>query len=163
MSSVSVIIPCYNCGHFLPAAIESVLAKTYRDLELIVADDSSTDNGVEIAERYIEVESFVECLQRCPDCAFAYGHQQFIDAAVTRHPQYESDYRLGIRRARSYWGTRLARQIVSELRSGRARAAVTNSATLARYAPRAGAVAFVRIVFGRVRTILAVRADVRPG
>jgi glycosyltransferase involved in cell wall biosynthesis len=103
MSSVSVIIPCYNCGHFLPAAIESVLAQTHRDLELIVADDSSTDNGVEIAERYIEVESFVECLQRCPDWAFAYGHQQFIDAAVTRHPQYESDYRLGIRRARSYW------------------------------------------------------------
>jgi glycosyltransferase involved in cell wall biosynthesis len=49
---VSVIITVYNAAPYLGEAIESVLAQTYRPLELIVLDDGSTDGSGDVAQRY---------------------------------------------------------------------------------------------------------------
>jgi Glycosyl transferase family 2 len=49
---VSVVIPCFNQGHYLGEAIESVLGQTHSELELIVVDDGSEDNSYEVAARY---------------------------------------------------------------------------------------------------------------
>ncbi len=51
-SGVTVIIPCYNYAHFLGAALDSVLAQTYTNLEVIVIDDGSPDNTAEVASKY---------------------------------------------------------------------------------------------------------------
>ena len=49
---ITVIIGAYNAERYLAEAIESVLAGTYRNFELIVVDDGSTDRTGEIAESY---------------------------------------------------------------------------------------------------------------
>jgi glycosyltransferase involved in cell wall biosynthesis len=51
---VSVIIVNYNYGRFLGAAIESALAQTWKDVEVIVVDDGSTDESPEVIARYAD-------------------------------------------------------------------------------------------------------------
>ncbi len=47
----SVIIPCYNAARFLPEAVASVRAQGWEPLEILVVDDGSTDDSVEVARR----------------------------------------------------------------------------------------------------------------
>ena len=50
---VSIIMPAFNCGEFIGAAIDSVMQQTYQNWELIVVDDCSTDNTAEIVNAYM--------------------------------------------------------------------------------------------------------------
>lgn len=49
---VSVIVPVYNAEAFVAAALESILGQTYHPLEVIVADDGSTDRSAEVVRAY---------------------------------------------------------------------------------------------------------------
>lgn len=294
MTVVSVVIPCHNYGRFLPGSIESVLAQTHTDVELIVVDYESTDDTDRIVADYPQakylrrasrnlgdarndglaastgefllfldaddrlvpdaIESSAACLETNQDCAFAYGHVRHFDASgdapyrgaappgclaeadpygwmlrmnnglrisgavlyrrrfledvggyssdlttaedidlnmrlarshpiccndrvvleqriheshqsesrrwrqglaysvtvqrrqrayVDEHPLYKGDYRNGLRVARSYWGTHLAKETITLLAAGSFRNAGQNLLTLARWHP-GGVVELVR-------------------
>jgi glycosyltransferase involved in cell wall biosynthesis len=49
---VSVIIPNYNYAHYLPQTLESVLAQSYPDVEIIVVDDGSSDDSRKVLEQF---------------------------------------------------------------------------------------------------------------
>ena len=51
---VTTIIPSYNHAQYVGAAIESVLAQDYPNLELIVIDDGSSDDSHEVIRRYTD-------------------------------------------------------------------------------------------------------------
>lgn len=70
---VSVIMPTYNCGRFIRESIQSVLAQTYSQWELVVVDDCSTDDTESI------VSSFADNRIRY------YRNEQNCGAAITRN------------------------------------------------------------------------------
>ncbi|MBR4151653.1 MAG: glycosyltransferase [Selenomonadaceae bacterium] len=51
---VSVIIPMFNSAKFIPQTLESLLYQTMKDFEVIVVDDCSTDNSVEVVESFLD-------------------------------------------------------------------------------------------------------------
>jgi glycosyltransferase involved in cell wall biosynthesis len=57
MPRVSIGMPVYNGERFLAEAIESILAQTFTDFELIISDNGSTDSTPAICERYARLDS----------------------------------------------------------------------------------------------------------
>lgn len=54
--TVCVMIPAYNCEKWLPRCLRSVIEQTYRDLEVIVIDDGSTDGSAIIADDFAKLD-----------------------------------------------------------------------------------------------------------
>lgn len=59
MSLISVYIPTHNRSVMLKRAINSVLQQTYKDIEIIVVDDGSTDNTAEVLEYYAKTHNII--------------------------------------------------------------------------------------------------------
>ena len=61
---VSVIMPVYNSAEYLARAIDSVLAQTFEDFELILINDGSTDNSLQICEKYQREDDRIEIINK---------------------------------------------------------------------------------------------------
>lgn len=59
MPLVSVIIPTYNKADILPSTIESVLSQSFKDFELIIVDDGSTDNTRQVVKDFVKKDNRV--------------------------------------------------------------------------------------------------------
>lgn len=72
---VSVIIPIHNNEKTIARALDSVLAQTYQNFEIIVIDDCSQDNGPQIVEEYIEKDKRISLIR----------NETNLKAAITRN------------------------------------------------------------------------------
>lgn len=61
---VSIITPCYNGAKYISETIESVIAQTYLDWEMIIVDDGSEDDSVEIVKKYLERDKRIKLIQQ---------------------------------------------------------------------------------------------------
>ena len=56
---VSVIVPMYNAAPFIGETLESIIASTYRPIEVIIVDDGSTDESLSLAQSFAQHFTFL--------------------------------------------------------------------------------------------------------
>jgi glycosyltransferase involved in cell wall biosynthesis len=75
---ISCIVPAFNAERYLGEALDSILAQTWRPIEVIVVDDGSTDGTAQVAERYGERIAYIRQANAGPAAARNRG----LDAAA---------------------------------------------------------------------------------
>ncbi len=60
---VSIITPSYNSVNFIGETINSVIAQTYENWEMIIVDDCSKDNSVELVQEYVDKDNRIKLIQ----------------------------------------------------------------------------------------------------
>lgn len=78
---ISIIVPCYNVEQYLPKCIESILAQTYRNLEILLVDDGSPDRCGEICDKYAKKDSRIKVIHK-PNGGLAAARNSGQDAAT---------------------------------------------------------------------------------
>ncbi len=59
---LSIIIPYYNGARYIDDCLNSILAQTFSNYEIIICDDCSTDNSVNIIQQYVSKYSFIKAI-----------------------------------------------------------------------------------------------------
>ncbi|MBE0470379.1 MAG: glycosyltransferase family 2 protein [Methyloprofundus sp.] len=63
MARVSICIPTYNGSQYLEACLDSVLTQTYEDIEILIIDDRSTDNTIDIVKHYAALDQRIRLIE----------------------------------------------------------------------------------------------------
>lgn len=82
---VSVIMPTYNSARWVAESIDSVLSQTYKDIELIIADDCSTDNTCDILRSYEAKDPRVKVLYADKNLGAGQTRNRCIEVAQGRY------------------------------------------------------------------------------
>ena len=85
--SVSVIIPVYNIEKHLEKCLDSVIGQTLKDIEIIVVNDGSTDNSLDIITQYARKDSRIVIVDK-PNEGLAYARKSGIEAAHGKYVQH---------------------------------------------------------------------------
>lgn len=82
---VSVVIPMYNSSSYITPTIQSVLDQTYRNIEVLVVDDCSKDDSVEVVEGISKLDARVRCIQQENNGGAAVARNRGIKEAKGRY------------------------------------------------------------------------------
>lgn len=61
---ISIIVPIYNVADYLPRCLDSICKQTYQNLEIILVDDGSSDNSLEICKKYATKDSRIRVISQ---------------------------------------------------------------------------------------------------
>ena len=61
--AISIVIPMYNTEKYIGECLDSILAQTFQDFEVIIADNCSTDNSTKVVERYLKKRSQIQLVR----------------------------------------------------------------------------------------------------
>jgi teichuronic acid biosynthesis glycosyltransferase TuaG len=78
---VSIITPCYNSENFISETINSVLDQTYKNWEMIIVDDVSTDKSVDIISTFCKQDSRIQLHQLLDNSGAAIARNKAIELA----------------------------------------------------------------------------------
>lgn len=78
---VSIVIPVYNAEKYLAGCIESAVNQTYKETEIILVDDSSTDSGFEICKKWAEKDNRIKVIHKTNEGA-GLARNAGLDAAT---------------------------------------------------------------------------------
>jgi glycosyltransferase involved in cell wall biosynthesis len=59
-NTISIVVPVYNCEKYLEKCLDSILASSYGDLEILLINDGSTDGSDEICNRYAKQDEWIK-------------------------------------------------------------------------------------------------------
>ena len=82
--AVSIVMPSYNAARFILSSIQSVVAQTFKDWELLVVDDASTDETVELVRREYASDTRVKVIALVKNSGAAVARNTAIAAAEGR-------------------------------------------------------------------------------
>jgi glycosyltransferase involved in cell wall biosynthesis len=85
MAGVTAVIPCYNYGHYLPHAVESVLGQPGVDARVIIVDDCSTDDSLAVARRLASRDSRVTVIAHAVNAGHIATYNDGLDAVTTEY------------------------------------------------------------------------------
>lgn len=83
---VSLIVPVYNVEKYLPSCIESIMAQSYENLEIILVDDGSTDSSGDICDKYSKIDNRIKVIHK---------ENQGVSAARNRGLQNSNGHYIG--------------------------------------------------------------------
>ena len=82
MPKVSIITPAYNASQFLSETIDSVVEQTFKDWEMIIIDDCSSDDTVSIATEYTKKDKRIKVVRNKDNCGVAATRNHGLDVAT---------------------------------------------------------------------------------
>ena len=85
MTKVSIVIPVYNVEAYLPACLESVLAQTLPDIEVICVDDASPDRCPQILDDYANIDSRVKVIHLARNSQQGYARNRGMELASGKY------------------------------------------------------------------------------
>ena len=117
---ISIVVPCHNGGRYIDGLLASLAAQTFRDFELIVVDDGSTDNTEQVLKTYGDRLRYVRQENRGGGAAQhhqvmqgSHRHARKMERARARIIALQAPFSLPLEHRLKHLSFRLQRQFVT--------------------------------------------------